>query len=54
MNMEKSKTKDLPTFFLSLTQRLDLRSLDKYVALQNYTIYYTWENIQQHYKNNEL
>ena len=37
-----------------MTQRLDLRSSDKHVALQNLCIYYTWRNIRKHYKNNKL
>ena len=32
----------------------DLRSLNKYVALQNLSNYYTWGNIRQQYKNNKL
>ena len=35
-------------------QRLDLRSSDKLVALQNLSIYYTWKNIRKQYKNNKL
>ena len=46
MNTENSKTNESHKFFLSLSQRLDLRSSDKHVALQNVSIYYTWKNIQ--------
>ena len=38
---------------MSLSQRLDLSS-NKYVALQNLSIYYTWKNIRKQYKNNKL
>ena len=36
-----------------MSQRLDLRKSDKYVALQNVPIYYTWQNIRKQYKNNK-
>ena len=36
-----------------MTQKLDLRSSDKHVALQNVPISYTWKNIRQQYKNNK-
>ena len=32
--------------------RLNLRSLNKYVAIQNLSIYYNWKNIRQQYKTN--
>ena len=37
-----------------MSQRLDLKSSDKHVALQNLSIYYTWKNIRKQYKNNKL
>ena len=51
MKMESSKTNE--PHKLSLSQRLDLPSLNKHVALQNLSIYYTWKNIRK-YKNNKL
>ena len=54
MNTENSKTNESHKFVLSLSQRLDLRSSDKHVALQNLSIYYTWKNIRKQYKNNNL
>ena len=39
---------------MNLLQKLDLRSSSKHVALQNLSIYYTWKNIRQQYKNNKL
>ena len=54
MNTENSKTNEPNKFVLNLSQRLDLRSSDKRVALQNLFIYYTWQNIRKQYKNNEL
>ena len=38
----------------NLLQRLDLRSLNKHVGLQNLPNYYTWRNIRQQYKTNKL
>ena len=32
-------------FILNLPQRLDLRSSNKHVVLQNLSIYHTWKNI---------
>ena len=37
-----------------MSQRSDLKNLNKHVALQNLSIYYTWENVIQKYKNNKL
>ena len=54
MNTKNSKTNEPQKFALNLSQRLDLRSLNKHVTLQNLSIYYTWKNIRQQYKNNKL
>ena len=50
---EHSKTNEPHTFFLNLSQKLDLRSSNKHIALQNLSIYYTWKNIGKQYKNNK-
>ena len=39
---------------LNLSQRLDFRSSNKHVALQNLSIYYTRKNIRKQHKNNTL
>ena len=54
MNSENSKTNEPHKFVLSLLQRLDLRSSDKHVALQNLSIYYTRKNIRKQCKSNEI
>ena len=54
MNTENSKTNEPLKFVLNLSQRLDLKSSNKNVALQNLSIYYTWKNIRKQYKNNKL
>ena len=51
MNMEKSKINEPHKFFLNLSQRLDLKSSNKHVALQNLSIYYTWKDIRKQHKN---
>ena len=52
--MENTKRNGAHKFVLNLSQKLDLRSLNKYVTLQNLSIYYTWKNIRKQYKNNKL
>ena len=52
-NTENNKTNEPHKFILNLSQRLDLRSLDKHVALQNLAIYYSWKNIRKQYKNSK-
>ena len=54
MNTGNRKTSEPHKFVLNLSQRLDLRSSNKHVALQNFSIYYTWKNIREQYKNNRL
>ena len=39
--MKNSKTNEPQKFILNLSQRLDLRTSNKYVALQKLSIYYT-------------
>ena len=53
MNTEKSKTNEPHEFVLNLSQRLNLRSSSKPVTLQNLSIYYTWKNLRNQYKNNK-
>ena len=54
INTKNSKTNGPHIFVLNLSQRLDLRSSNKHVALQNLPIYYTWKNIRKQYMNNKL
>ena len=49
MNSVKSKWPDLHRVLLNLS---DTR--DKYVALSNLSIYYTWKNIKRLYKRNKF
>ena len=47
MNTGKSKISEPHKFVLNLTQRLDLKSSDKHVTLQNLSMYYRWKNIRK-------
>ena len=53
-NAKNSKTNERHKYVLNLSHRLDLKSSNKHVAFQNLSIYYTWKNIRQQYKNNKL
>ena len=54
MNSESSGTSDPHRLLLSLTDKLNLKRSDKYVASSNLSIYYTWKNIKKSYKNNKF
>ena len=54
INTENSTINGPHKFVLNLSERLDLRSSNKHVALQNLSIYYTWKNIRKQYKNYKL
>ena len=41
-------------FVLNLSQELDFGSPNKYVALQNSSIYQTWKNIKEQSKNDKV
>ena len=54
MNSENSKTSDPHRLLLKLSDKTNLKSKDKYVALSNLSIYYTWTTIKKSYKNNNF
>ena len=54
MNSKNSKTSDPHILLLNLTDKIDLRRKDKYIALSNLSIYYTWKNVKKSYKNNKF
>ena len=54
MNTENSKTNEPHKFVFKLLVRLDLRSSNKIVALQNLPLYGTWKNIRQQCKSIKL
>ena len=47
MNSENSKTTDPHRLLLSLTNKINLKRSDNYVALANLSTYYTWKNIKK-------
>ena len=54
MSSENSKTSDPHRLLLNLTDKIDLRRKDKYIALSNVSIYYTWRNMKKSYKSNKF
>ena len=54
MNSKNSKASDPHRLSLNLTDQINLKTSDKYVALYyNFVIYYIW-NIKRSYKNNKF
>ena len=51
MNKENRKTNELRRLVLNMSQRLDLKSSNKYVSPRNLSFYYKWKNISQEHKN---
>ena len=54
INSENSKITDPHRVLLNLTDKINLKRSDKYVALSNLSIYYTWKNMRKSYKNNKF
>ena len=54
MNCENSKTSNPHVLLLNLTDKINLKRSEKYVALSNLSIYYTWKNIKKSYQNNRF
>ena len=46
MNSKNSKTSDPHRLSLNLTGKIKLKRTDKYVALSNLSMFYTWKNIK--------
>ena len=47
MNSENSKLSDPHRLLLNLSDKINLKRSDKYVALSNLSIYYAWKNIKK-------
>ena len=47
MNSENSKTSNPHRLLFNLTDKIVLRRKDKYTALSNLSIHYTWENMKK-------
>ena len=47
MNFKNSKASDPCILLLKLTDKINLKRVDKNVSLSNLSIYYTWKNIKK-------
>ena len=54
VNSGNKKTSDLYRLFFNFSDKINLMNSDKYVALSNLRIYYSWKNIKLSYKNNKF
>ena len=46
-NSNNSKMSDPHKLLINLTDKIDLRRKDKYIALSNISIYYKWKNTKK-------
>ena len=54
MNTLNSKTNEPNKFMYKYTDKLNLKGLNKNMALANLSIYYTWKKIKSEYNNNKF
>ena len=54
MNSKNSKTSRPNRLLLNLRDKTNLERSDKYVALSNLSMNYTWKNIKMSYNNNKF
>ena len=54
MNTKNSKTNEPYRFKYDLIDKLDLKHLNKNMALGSLSIYYTWKNVKSTYNNNKF
>ena len=54
INSENSETPEPYRLLLNHSGRINFKRSDKYVALSNLSMYYTWKNIKKPYKNNKF
>lgn len=47
MNSEKGKTSDSYRLLFSLSDNIDSKQIDKYVAQSNLSLQFAWENIEK-------
>ena len=50
MNSANNKSSDSHRLLFNLTDKINLKSSDEYVALSNLIVYYTWKNINNEFK----
>ena len=54
MNSENSKASEPKRLLLNLSDKTNLKRYDRYVALSNLSICYTWKKVKKSYKNNKF
>ena len=54
MDSKNNETSDPHILSLNLTDEINLKRSDKYLALSNLRICYAWKNIKKSYKNNKF
>ena len=54
LNSKNSKTSDTHRLLLNLTDKINWKRSDKYVALSVRSMYNIWKNIKKSYKNNKF
>ena len=54
LNSKNSKTSDTYRLLLNLTDKINWKRSDKYVALSIRSMYNIWKNIKKSYKNNKF
>ena len=54
INLENSKRSKPHLLILKITNKLDLRTGEKIIALSNLSTYYTWKNIKSSCNNNKF
>ena len=54
MNTENSKISESNNFLNKFTDKINLKNLNKNIALANLSIYCTWKNIKSAYNNNKI
>ena len=54
MNSKNRKAFDPYRLIVNLSHKINLNRSDKYVALSNLSISYTWKNIKKSYRNNKF
>ena len=54
MISKNSKPFDPHRLLLNLTDKINLQRHDKFVALSNLSMSYTWKNVKKSYKNNKF
>ena len=54
MNSGNNQISEPHKLLLNLPDKINLNRNDKYVALSNFSIYYTWKNVEGSYENNKF